>query len=61
MDKGLEIAIRAIGSASALAEALHVTRQAISKWRKIPLERVIAVERITGVPREQLRPDVFRR
>lgn len=46
----------------ALAEALGITQPAIAKWfraGKVPLERVADIERITGIPREALRPDVF--
>jgi DNA-binding transcriptional regulator YdaS (Cro superfamily) len=28
-------------------------------WNDIPVEHVIKVERITGIPREQLRPDIY--
>lgn len=47
------------GTASALAEHLGLSRGAISLWKKIPAERVRAVERITGVPRAELRPDLY--
>jgi DNA-binding transcriptional regulator YdaS (Cro superfamily) len=59
----LDRAIQAVGSAKALAEALGVTKQAITGWRHrgVPPERVLAVERLTGgtVTRHELRPDIF--
>jgi DNA-binding transcriptional regulator YdaS (Cro superfamily) len=59
----LDRAIEAVGSAKALADALGVTKQAITGWRQrgVPPERVLAVERLTGgaVTRHELRPDVF--
>lgn len=36
------------------------TLAAISAWVKVPAELVVEVERITGLPREQLRPDLYR-
>jgi DNA-binding transcriptional regulator YdaS (Cro superfamily) len=60
MDAGLKSAIEHFGNGSRLADALGVTRQAISLWDKIPIERVIKVEELTGIPREHLRPDFFR-
>ena len=31
----------------------------LRRWRMIPLGRVLEVERVTGVPKEQLRPDIY--
>ncbi len=43
-----------------LASALSsITPQAISQWKQVPAERVIEVERVTGLSRHLLRPDVF--
>jgi DNA-binding transcriptional regulator YdaS (Cro superfamily) len=48
------------GGPAALAKALGgVTSQAVSQWKKVPAERVLDVERITGISRHNLRPDVF--
>ena len=54
-------AIAAAGSQQTLARALGITQQALSQWkrRRIPAERVLDVERITGVPRHDLRPDIY--
>ena len=45
----------------ALARKLGVTKQAVGqwKWKGIPATRVLDVERLTGVTRFELRPDVF--
>ncbi len=32
---------------------------AISQWKKVPADRLLAVESATGIPREKLRPDLF--
>lgn len=42
-----------------MAKALNVTPQAVQQWKKVPPERVLEVENITGVTRYELRPDVF--
>lgn len=48
------------GGPAALAKALGgLTSQAVSQWKKIPAERVLDVERLTGISRHELRPDVF--
>lgn len=42
-----------------LAALLGVARQAVYQWSKIPAERVADIERLTGIPRAELRPDIF--
>ena len=56
---GLEAAIRAAGGVGVLARALGVPQPSVSDWRRIPAERVLAVESLTGVPRSTLRPDLY--
>lgn len=53
--------IKKAGGAPALADAIGIRPQAVYKWTRIPAERAVDVERVTGIRREQLRPDVFRR
>jgi len=53
------LAIERAGSMSKLARKLGITRQSVRGWREIPVMRVAEVERITGIPRAELRPDVF--
>ncbi len=55
----IDDAIRRAGSATALAEVLGITSSAISQWRKCPVERVLDIERATGVSRHDLRPDIY--
>jgi DNA-binding transcriptional regulator YdaS (Cro superfamily) len=58
MNEGVKLAVTAAGSRSALARSLRITRGAISQWSQVPAERVIAVEKATGIPRHMLRPDL---
>lgn len=62
MFEACELAKNVIGGPTALAKALgDVTSQAVSQWRRIPAERVLEVERVTGVSRHDLRPDLYPR
>ncbi len=58
-ESGLEAAIRAVGGVGALARALGLAQPSVSSWRRVPAERLAAVESVTGVPRNELRPDLF--
>lgn len=59
MNTGIEKAAGAAGSVAELARRLGITRSAIAQWDKIPAERVVEIERVTGVPRAELRPDLY--
>jgi DNA-binding transcriptional regulator YdaS (Cro superfamily) len=54
----LDRAMAAAGNAASLARKLGVTRQALSQWEIVPAIRVLDVKRITGIPRQELRPDM---
>ena len=58
-DKALQEAIRRIGGVRALARELGIDHAAIVRWERVPAVRVREVERITGVSRYRLRPDVY--
>ena len=47
------------GRLSRLAADLGVTPAAIRQWDKVPADRVVAVERATGIPRQVMRPDLY--
>lgn len=59
MDIGIEKAVKAKGSIAALARAIGITRAAICQWDRIPADRIVEIERLTGVPRSELRPDLY--
>lgn len=60
---GLELAIARAGGQTALANQVGVKQPHIWNWLhrngRVPAERVIAVEAATGVPRHELRPDIY--
>jgi len=55
----LSAAIKAVGGYSALAAILGLTKASVHQWKRVPAERVLAVEAATGVSRQQLRPDLY--
>lgn len=62
MESPIEKAVYKAGSQSALARALKISPQAVQRWvatGRISHTQVIPVERITGVPRHELRPDLY--
>ena len=58
-DPSLQQAIEATGNGKALAGRIGVTQQALSQWSRVPPRRVLDVERASGVPRHELRPDLY--
>jgi DNA-binding transcriptional regulator YdaS (Cro superfamily) len=60
MDDELKAAIKAAGGLRSLARLLGITHQAILQWEKVPAERILKIESITGVLRERLRGDLYR-
>lgn len=59
---GLAKAIAKFGSARKLAAALGIAAPAITGWKlrgMIPAERARDIERVTGVPLHELRPDLW--
>lgn len=60
MDDALEQAKMVAGGPSGLAKRIGgISPQAISQWDRVPADRVIQVERATGVLRQALRPDIY--
>jgi TorA maturation chaperone TorD len=58
-DDGLDRAIDAAGGVAQLARKIGLSQPSVSNWNKVPVQRVIAVEAATGVPRTELRPDLY--
>lgn len=58
----LRKAIKAAGGQTALAKKIGSTQGHVSKWLEreyIPAEKVLPIERATGVSRHALRPDLY--
>lgn len=56
---GLEAALQAAGGVGRLARTLGISQPAVSAWKRVPADRVLAVEAITGISRVALRPDLY--
>lgn len=52
-DKGMRL--------SDLAKALRINKSLPTRWsrKRVPAERVIEVEKATGIPRQEIRPDIY--
>lgn len=59
MDKLTEWIKAERGRLSKLATAMNVTASAVAQWDKVPAERIGQVSQVTGIPQQQLRPDLF--
>jgi DNA-binding transcriptional regulator YdaS (Cro superfamily) len=59
----LDRAIESAGGVRALVRQLGISHVSILQWRtsRVPAERVIAIETVTGVSRVLLRPDLHGR
>lgn len=55
----VELAAEKAGGIVKLSLALGLSRGAASQWTRIPVEHVLKVERLTGIPRQILRPDIY--
>ncbi|MCG4273924.1 helix-turn-helix domain-containing protein [Acetobacter senegalensis] len=53
--------IKKAGGPSRVARLLGIHHSAVIRWENVPYERVIPLEAATGIPREELRPDLFKR
>lgn len=47
------------GRRKALAQSLGIWPSNISMWERVPSERVLEIERLTGISRHALRPDIY--
>lgn len=61
-DSPLALAVRKAGSQSAFGRLLGTRQSTVRDWllaNRLPAEHVLLVERETGVPKEELRPDIY--
>lgn len=57
--RALKKAKQKAGGQGALARGLNISTQALGQWDITPPTRVIQVEALSGVRREELRPDLY--
>jgi DNA-binding transcriptional regulator YdaS (Cro superfamily) len=55
---GMDLIRSRRGLSAQIARELGVNSGAVAQWDRIPAERVVDIERITGIPRHMLRPDL---
>lgn len=48
------------GNTAVLARHLGINRQAVHQWTEIPIRHVHKIHEVTGIPLNDLRPDVFK-
>lgn len=56
---GMDLIRSQRGTMAKIAAELRLSRAAVAMWRKVPAERVVEVERATGISRHLLRPDLY--
>lgn len=59
MTPGLKRIRKTRGLAVQIAKGCGISQAAVSKWRRVPADRVLTIERISGIPRGKLRPDLY--
>lgn len=52
-------AIKLAGGFAAVGRAVGMKRQAVFQWPRCPAEHVLTLEKMSGISRHELRPDVF--
>lgn len=57
--EALDRAVANVGGQAKFARLIGVTAQAVSQWGEVPPLRVLVVERVSGVSRHELRPDLY--
>jgi hypothetical protein len=58
--QGLKAAIKAAGGVRPLARKLGISLSAFCGWKRVPAHRIRQLEAVTKIPREKLRPDLYR-
>lgn len=61
MDSGIELLRAKGGSFRCIAARLGIVHTSVSRWRRIPQDRIVQVEKEFGIPREKLRPDLYKK
>ena len=48
-----------VGGVVALAKGLGVKHPSLHSWRRVPAERVRDLEKLSGIPCHEIRPDLY--
>jgi len=59
VNRTVAVAVSHLGSAAELAKRLGISRQALNQWETIPVRHCRALEALTGIPKHEMRPDIF--
>ena len=59
MKDAIKKGMAAAGGWAALGRLMGLSRQAVHGWSRVPAERVLEFERVTGVSRHEVRPDIY--
>lgn len=59
MIASIQNAAENVGGITRLAREIGVKHQTFYSWKRVPAERVLDIERVSGVPRHELRPDLY--
>jgi DNA-binding transcriptional regulator YdaS (Cro superfamily) len=51
--------IRRAGGASRIARSIGRHHATVLRWRQVPAQHARQVEALSGIPRHELRPDLF--
>jgi hypothetical protein len=57
--EGMDLIREQFGLMAKVAYGLGLTRAAVTKWSEVPAQYLVEVEKITGIPRQKLRPDLY--
>lgn len=55
----LELVRNERGTAPRIAAACGIQREAVWNWRRVPAGHVLTIERLLGIPRHLIRPDIY--
>jgi DNA-binding transcriptional regulator YdaS (Cro superfamily) len=59
-DEIIDVACEKAGGVRALGRAIGINYQNIQSWKTIPAHWIVPIEEATGIPREKLRPELYR-
>lgn len=57
--KAMKRIIDAAGGPAKLAKYFKISRSAVSQWERVPVDRVLGIEELSGISRHELRPDIY--